>query len=113
DRNRSEHFAIQEGEGAERGSAELCGALEDGPEDRLGIGSRLADHANDLGGRGLTLLALRQFAPQQRLPFPRLGQLTLPPRESLLQLSVGAGVFDCHRAASSCPVLASRGQSAV
>ncbi|HSD87101.1 MAG TPA: hypothetical protein VLB44_06285, partial [Kofleriaceae bacterium] len=44
------------------GMAQVQGRGRDGVEDRLGIGGRTADHAEDLAGRSLSVERLREVA---------------------------------------------------
>ncbi len=56
----SHQLAVEAMRGAVQPAAETHGALHDGIENRLHVGRRLADHAQDLGGRRLLLQRLGQ-----------------------------------------------------
>jgi len=82
-RNHMNQLAVEPIDGAEEGTAQPYGALGDGLEDRLHVGRRAADHAEDLGGRRLLLQGL--------------GHLGMSLRERLvllLQLGEQAHVLD-------------------
>jgi len=60
-------FAIELESPAEESVAQPRGILDDGIEDRLRVGARPADDAEDLGRRSLLFGSLRQRALQLRV----------------------------------------------
>src|SRR4029453_10786118 len=75
-----------------KGLAEPCRVRRDSIEDRLEVGRRVADHAQDLAGRGLLLLRLNQLAVA-RLELPQRLRLALERlRQALLQVADPGGI---------------------
>ena len=62
DRPLVEHLAVEAQQRARERLAQADRALHDGVEDRLHVGGRARDHAEDLAGRGLLLQRLGQVA---------------------------------------------------
>jgi hypothetical protein len=57
-------LAVEPIDGAEERAAQPHGALDDGVEDRLHVGRRAADDAQDLARRGLLLERLGELDPK-------------------------------------------------
>ena len=62
-----DHAALRHGKGDGTAAEQALAAVHDGLEYRLRVGDRAADHAQDLGGRGLPLERLVGLVEQARV----------------------------------------------